>query len=401
MILIKNIFLNRFDSIIKIKVTGRNINNYVKKLIKSKIDILDLKYISYKEALITLHYNDYLKLLKHKTIYEIEAVERLGKLKIKDNIQKNKILFLMLSLGMVVLFFLSNVVFDIEVIHSKSSIRTLLLEQLEEYGISKYKFKKSYEEIENIEKKILENNKDTLEWIEILESGTKYTVRVQERVINENLETSPYQDIVASKNAVLTKIIATEGEKTKEVNTYVHKGDIVITGSLVHSDGTVSYTSSKGTIYGEVWYNVEIEYPYIYYEEKITGRKEFVYVLNFLNYKLTFFDKDNYKNYNSNDKIILFNNLLPISFLKQEREEVEVIDSIYTEDEALNKAVSLAKEKLLNSNDKIEEIKQVKILDEYNTTNNTIKLKLFISTIEDITQVAPITTNESEDTNTN
>jgi hypothetical protein len=116
---------------------------------------------------------------------------------------------------------------------------------------------------------------------------------------------------------------------------------------------------------------------------------------------LTFFDKDNYKNYNSNDKIILFNNLLPISFLKQEREEVEVIDSIYTEDEALNKAVSLAKEKLLNSNDKIEEIKQVKILDEYNTTNNTIKLKLFISTIEDITQVAPITTNESEDTNTN
>lgn len=395
MILIENTFLNRFDSIIKVRITGRNINNFIKKLIKYKIKIIKLKYISYKEIIVVINYDDYLKLLKHKSIYEIEAVDDMGRLKIEDNLKKNRILFIMIILGLGLLLLLSNVIFDIEVIHSSSEIRTLIIDELEKYGVSKYKIKKNYEELEKIKEKILEDNEDKLEWIEIIESGVKYIVRVQERVINPPETDIPYQDIVSNKTAIITKIIATKGEKVKEINSYVNKGDTIITGSLVRPDGTVTYTQALGCVYGEVWYSVTIEYSYIYREEKLTGNKDTVYVINFLGKKWELFS-NKYQNYKSVSTNILSNYLLPISLVKEEREELEVTEAIYTYDEAINKALDLAREKLLNSSDKIKEVKNIKILDQYDTNENTIKLKLFVSVIEDITNYRKIDINEEE-----
>ena len=71
-------------------------------------------------------------------------------------------------------------------IHFNSNIVKLVQSELVNYGIKKYSFVKSYDEIERIEDKILYNNKDNLEWIEIIRNGTKYTVRVEERIINDN-----------------------------------------------------------------------------------------------------------------------------------------------------------------------------------------------------------------------
>ena len=36
----KNTFLNRFDNNIKILVEGKNINNYIKRIIKNNIEII-------------------------------------------------------------------------------------------------------------------------------------------------------------------------------------------------------------------------------------------------------------------------------------------------------------------------------------------------------------------------
>ena len=80
----RNNFLNRFQSIIKIKVTGRNVNNYLKKLIKKQIPLIKVLPISYKEVHIILKYEDYLKIAKEKTIYEIDIIGKYGKLKIKE-----------------------------------------------------------------------------------------------------------------------------------------------------------------------------------------------------------------------------------------------------------------------------------------------------------------------------
>ena len=90
----KNRYLEKFDNIIKIKVEGKNINNFIKRLIKRKINIIKLIPISYKEVHIILKYKDYKELIKYKSIYKISIISTHGKLKTKELLKKNSILFI-------------------------------------------------------------------------------------------------------------------------------------------------------------------------------------------------------------------------------------------------------------------------------------------------------------------
>ena len=37
----KNTFLNKIESSVRVKITGKNVNNYLKRLIANKIDLID------------------------------------------------------------------------------------------------------------------------------------------------------------------------------------------------------------------------------------------------------------------------------------------------------------------------------------------------------------------------
>ena len=388
----KNSFFNKFNSIIKVKVEGRNINNFIKRIIKDNVKIIKHIPISYKEAILIISYEDYLKLKKYKTIYKLRVISKYGKLKIKESLNKNKYLIIFIIMGIILLYTLSNIVFNIDVIHSSKEIKDLVYKELKENGINKYIFKKSYEEIEKIEDKILEDNKDKIEWIEITENGTSYIVRVEERKIKEDNDDSTSYDIVSTKNAIIYSIEASSGEKVKKVNDYVTKGDIIISGSITKPDGNIIVGTAKGEVYGEVWYVVDVNYPYIYKEEIQTGKVKEVYVINFLGHRISLFNFNKFKTYNVNSKVLLNNNFLPINLVKEKQYELNVIDEYYTEEEAVDKAVELAKEKLM-SNKNIREIKNVTILEE-NTYSSKIGLKLFISVIENIGEYKEIQMEE-------
>ena len=78
----KNKYFEKYDSIIKIKITGINIDNYIKRIIKRKINIIKLIPISHKEAHIILKYQEYKKITKYNTTYKISIIEEYGILKI-------------------------------------------------------------------------------------------------------------------------------------------------------------------------------------------------------------------------------------------------------------------------------------------------------------------------------
>ena len=274
-------------------------------------------------------------------------------------------------------------IFNIEIIHTNSEIVELMEKELKKYDITKYKLKKNYDEIEKIEDKILEDNKTRLEWIEIEEVGTKYIIRIEERKIKENNNDTKYKNVVMSKSGILKKIIATSGEKVKEVNTFVSKDDVVISGIITKPNGEVIYTSASGSIYASVWYTIEVEYPYHYKEEILTGNKKDVYYISFFNKRISLFDFNKFKNFQSEPDIILYNDILPISFVKEKQYEVNVIDEIYTEDEVIDKAIILAESRLLSSNSKIESIDEVSIISKENL-DSKIKLKLFLSVTEEV-----------------
>lgn len=381
-----------FNSSIKIKIEGRNVDNFLRRLINNKVNIEKVIPKSYNTMYIIIDYNELDKVLRLKTIYNIKIIKYYGKLRLLKYIKKNIFVLIFLLVGLLMIYTLSNIIFSIEVIHSNSNIIKLVNEELDKNGIKKYSFVKDYGEIEKIKKKILEDNKDTLEWLEIIREGTKYTVRVEERIINkDNIDDKVY-DIVSSKNAVIKKIYAISGEKVRNVDTYVKKGDTIISSDITLPNNSKVSKSASGRVEGEVWYTVRVEYPYIYNETIYTGKKKKVLVFNLLDKRISFFDFHKYKTFNRNIKYIFNNNITPISLIYEDEYETNIINEVYDYNTAREKAITKAKKKLLEKYSNIEEVTNVKIINEEDKETK-ISLSLFVTCLEDITEYQEVIDN--------
>ena len=295
------------------------------------------------------------------------------------------------------IYLLSHLIFSIDIIHSNNNIIKLLENELKNNGIKKYSFIKSYEKIEKIENKILENNKEVIEWLEIIREGTKYIVRVEERIINDELDDNKNYNIVSSKNAVIKSINAQSGEKVKSIDTYVKKGEVIISSYITKPNNEKVLDTARGTVIGEVWYMIDIEYPYNYNEVIYTGNKKKVLVFNFINKRISLFDFNKYKSFDKDTKYIFKNTFIPISLINEYQYETKVIDEIYTYDEVKDKAILLAKKKLMEKYDNIIEVNKVMIVNEEDL-NSRIKLSLFISCNENITEYVEVKENTENET---
>lgn len=379
-----------FDKVIKIKVSGRNVDRYIKRMVKNNINFIKVNKININEVDIVIRYEDYLELLKYNSVmYEIKIVEKLGVLKLRDKLKTNSILIIFLMLGLVLLYSLSNVIFGVEVIHGNSDIRKLLYEELDKYGIYKYSFKKGYKELEEIEDEILENNKDMLEWLEIVVDGVFVKVRVEERIINDGNSEFRYQNIVSSKNAVIKEVKAVSGEVVKEKGSYVKMGDVVISGAIVHPDNSSVLTMASGKVYGEVWYLVKIKYPFVYQESNLTGRKNSGISIKFFNKEFNLFDKGKYKSFSRKNKFLFGDNLLDLGVVFEKRYELDIRDEVYTVELVEKGAISYINDRMIKDNSKIKEISSVRVLSR-EVLYDGVNFELFVTTIEDIGEVRVI-----------
>lgn len=369
-----------------INVSGNNIRRFISKLINIKIEILNIEYLSSREANIEIYNNDLKKVKSLKSIYEIKIKEYKGYLRLKRLFRKNIIFAASLFLGFILIIFLSNVIFKVEVVHNDNKLRTILYEELSNYDIKKYKLKKDYDDIQIIKSEILKKYKDKIEWLEIIEDGTKYIVRVEERKIINNSEEVKPRNIIAKCDAVIKKILATNGQVVKEVNNYVKKGDIIISGNVYLNDLIKDTVRANGSVYGEVWYQVSIEYPFNYQEEKLTGNEKDIYVIKLFNHVIGL---NQYKNKITEDKLLYKNNYFPLSIIKQKQRETNIIDEVYTIDEVIDKALELGRSKInakLGESEFIITEKKLKL----NIKNSKIVLDMFYSTYENITDYEEI-----------
>lgn len=379
----------KLKSKIKVKITGRKVEYFLKKLMSSKIELLDIKIINHKELIVLIYKKDYEKLVELKSIYEIDVVGYRGILKIKKIIDINKILILFTFFGLALILTLSNIIFSVEVIHNDKELREILTKELSNYDIEPKKFKKSFKEIEQIKKEILEKYRDKIEWLEIENVGTKYIVKVEERKIIDITEDYTKRNVIATKSAIIKKVFAKNGVIVKNVDDYVNAGDIVISGEITLNETVMDTIKAEGEIFGEVWYNIKVEYPYIYSEKKLIGNTKDVLAINFLNKSYGLFDFNKYKDKIVEDKVLLKHLFLPISLVKQKQREVSIIEYVLTEEEALDAALKKGREQMeakLDEDEYIISEKQLKV----NIKESIIVVDIFYAVYENITGYSEI-----------
>lgn len=320
------------------------------------------------------------------TSCSIVVLDRYGLLKIKYLFSK----YLGVILGFVFFFFmlflLSSIIFHIEVIHTSKKIRNMVIEDLEEFGISRFHFKVGFSDKEKIVNEILEKERDNLEWLSIEEEGTNYVVRVIERVKNKKEKVYPYQSIVAKKEAMILDIDAYSGEVVKKKYDYVEKGEVIISGLIYNKEEVVSKKSALGKVYGEVWYKVQLEIPKHYVEENVTGKSKSLFEIEFLNriYHLS----NHYSTYQKRKIVLLKSKILPISLSYATYMETDVVDKKFNINNVKQYAFKLAEDKL---NKKLSngEILSKKILKKYEKDSKII-VEVFFKVKEDITDYLDI-----------
>ncbi|MBQ9024438.1 MAG: sporulation protein YqfD [Bacilli bacterium] len=370
------------NSYLIITITGRNITRFLHKCRDNNINILQIRNISHKKIIIKINQNDYNKLKRIKSFYKIEIINSGGLLKYKELINKNKIILICLFIGLIFLILLSNIIFDIKIISNNLELNNKIIKELDYYGIKKYKFKKNYNEIQKIKSTLLNDFKDNIEWLEITEVGTKYEVKIVERKKKQKKENYEYSNIVAGKSGIIKKIYAEDGQKVVDINTYVNKGDIIISGTIMKGEEEKQYINAKGKIYAEIWYDVTIDFPLNYSEKLYTNNKvKRLYIK--LNNK--YISNNKYKNFERKTIKKLKNNIVPFELGIEEEKEVRIINDRYSLIEAKNKAIEKAKEKILQTLDNDEYIIDEKVLN-FKQKNSKIELEMFFSCLEEISK---------------
>ena len=317
-------------------VVNENSNKFLNYLIYNKI-YYDSLNKNNEYFVLDVSYDDYLYIRRR---YKCHIVKYYGKKNIVNIYENNKYVLLSLIISFMLLFLLCNTIFDIKINSDNKDIINIINNSLSDNGIGVYKRKVSFDKLNNIKNKILEDNKDTLEWIEIREKGCIYYIDVTPRVkSNNNVDNSLPSDIVAEKDGVIKHIVVHRGSKVIDNGDYVKKGDILISGNIIKNENVIDKVHSEGVIYAETWKTVNISIPFkrIDYVYKKTVNH---YYLDIFGHKFTISGKYDSDNTINKKSIVLDKPYLFFKLYKEEKKIYDYNEVILNKEEAYNEALN-------------------------------------------------------------
>ena len=384
------------NRIVWVRINILNYYNLLLKLNTLGVSVLEIKKLE-DCILVKTYLEDYKKIKKYLITYKVTIFSNTGIEKIKEYGKKYWVFILANFIGIIILFFVNNIIFKIDIKSNNENIKNLLVIELEKHGLKTMSLKKKHRDIEIIVKNILNDNKEKIKWLEIKYDGLIMVVNVTETISEEINQEYPNCNIIASKDAKISSLNIYRGIPLKEINDYVLKGDIILSGSIIHNEEVKNTVCASGEIYGEVWYKVKIEVPYEEVIKEYTGKNRY----NF-NFK---FNDNTYKIFksridNKDEEIINLYKLndFEINFVK-EREYIKKLKKI-SEKEAYDKGINLAIEKIKLLLDEEEEILYKKVLKK-EVNDSTIYLEIFIVAKENIGTIQIVDEEVENDIGTN
>lgn len=367
------------EKIIWVKIDSRNYYSLLIKLNDIGITLFDNKKID-NYLLIKTTYKDYKKIKKYLVSYKVTIYANSGLLKAREIIKKYEIFTISIILGIVMLFLVNGMIFKVEVKSPNKDIQTLLIKELDKYGLGIMKLKKNHKKVEIIVNRILDNNKDKLEWLEVKYDGLVMIVNVTEKTKKESIKEYNNCNIIAGTDAKISSLNIYRGVPLKEINDYVLKDEVILSGSIIHNEELKNTVCASGEIYGEVWYKVKVEIPFRENYIKYTGKNRYNINLKIDDNKYQVF-KSRIKNKKEEVTNLYKLNDFEINLVKEKEyvKEFKVLSEKEAYEKGINKALEKVKLKLKDN----EEILLKKVLKK-EVNDSTIYLEIFIVTKENI-----------------
>nr|WP_047475604.1 sporulation protein YqfD [Bacillus siamensis] len=292
----------------------------------------------------------------------------------------------------IILFLLSNMIWDIDIKGAKPETEHQMMKHLEEIGVKKGRLQFLMMTPEKIQKS-LTNGIDNITWVGVELNGTALHMKVVEK--NEPTKekyVSP-RHIVAKKKAVIKRMFVQKGQPMAFVNDHVDKGQLLVSGLIGNEDRKVA---SKAEIYGETWYKSEVTVPLETSFTLYTGKVRTKHKLSFGSWGVPFwgfgFNEEPLKHPKTEEEKHPFQFLglkLPVSYVKEQTRESETSVRTYTKDEAVQAGIKMGRQDVEKRLSGSGEVESEKVLHQ-SVENGKVKLIILYQVIEDIVQTTPI-----------
>lgn len=342
---------------VNILIEGYYIEQFINICNVRQINLWNIKKENSVKMFANIQIGDFKKLksICKKTKCKIKIQSKSGMPFVIKKYKKRKVFFIFLLLIVLVVFALSNFVWNIEIISDGDLPKEEIINIVKSEGLDIGKLKNTIDTKKIINQIRLKRNDVSWAGIEIV--GTNAIIKLvkadeKPEIINDE----EFCNIVADKDATILKISAQNGTPVVKESAEVKKGDILIAGWMEGKYTGKQYVHAQGEIQARVKYS-STEKVYLKETKKVeTGESKTSYSVKINNFQINLpktlpkFKK--YDTIEENKKIKLFSNFyLPLELVKYTYKEYKEETIVHSIEEAKKQGVSQATEKL---KDKIE-----------------------------------------------
>ncbi len=355
--------------LVRIKVYNKE--QFYIRILERNISLNNIKYKD-KYIICKIKESDYKTLSRY---YKIEILKEFNTHELFKHLKKYYLEYLSIILGIILFNLFINTICYVDIRTTNKSLASKISKVLDIYNLKRFTLKKDYNYLVKVKQELLKTYPDELEWVEINNDGMKYIITLEERKKILPNTKNDRCDVVATKDALVTKVIAQSGVVMVKPNTYVRAGDVLISGEIKYNEEIKNTVCAKGIVYGEVWYDVKMSLPKTYQEKIYTDKYRYNLELSHnKDYKIF---KSRLKDYDTKRKTLISILGFKINLLKEE--EIIYLTKEYTEEELDIRIDELIQEKVGLNFKEGEEILYKNVLKK-ELNHSKIDIDVFVTT---------------------
>ncbi|MBB5173939.1 hypothetical protein HNQ41_002129 [Texcoconibacillus texcoconensis] len=297
-----------------------------------------------------------------------------------------------IGLFFAVLWFLSNLVWNVEIEGATPELEHELRLTIEELGVRPGVLQSRLPSPEELQS-IVSAEVSEATWIGVNVRGTTYQFQVVQKELAEPHEDAAPRHLVANRDAVVHDIFVEHGEAQVKEDDYVEKGDVLISG-LIGNEENQQQVAATGSVEGEIWYETKVTVPLERTYEVIEDEPQVHHRLLLGSLRVPLWgirepEAENIKQEVDQSNWKLFGYDLPFGYEQKRMYETENYTQSYEEKEAVEVAKEFAKEEIFDHVDVDAEIKDEKVL-HHEVENGKVKVNIHYEMIEEIVEEQPI-----------
>ncbi|MFB0845512.1 sporulation protein YqfD [Paenibacillus oleatilyticus] len=390
----KSSYIQRLRGFVRIEVKGGQLEKLLNRMTERQMAVWDIRYTAENKAELSITIRDFFRLrpLLKETGSRTRIRHKQGLPFWIDKLEKRKFFALGVLAFVIGIYVLSSLVWHVRVEGNEKLSKEQILQAAKQEGVYKLQWKFRLKDPAELSRALQQDLPGTA-WVGVEISGTHVIIKVVESTVPDKPPLLSPRHLVASKSALVTEIFAEKGRPLVKPNTYVRKGDILISG-IIGVETNQQNVVAAGKVKGIVWYKPTVEVPLTLQYKTYTGetKNRSYLVLGSRGLQLSGYGKISFEQYETipERKTLSWRGYtLPIGWLSEKLLEVQMIEQAIDPKEASELGIEQAKAQILSAAGSESRVVSEKILHE-KAENGKVYMEVLLEVEEPIATEQPI-----------